>query len=224
LNSQPNLDPQLLELPSSKAQSSKYCFFNKSSYRLGVPGFLTSSELRDAGYQANNGLHDQRTALKWVKKYIQGFGGDPDRITVIGQSAGGVAVTLHFYSQEPLFNQAICIGGTHLMMPPVPQEVQEHVYRSVVDTLQLGDLSPEERINHLLTIPAKDIYSKFGFGLPLLPAVDSQLFTHVESFAQIVKKDEDAQKRMPGKVWCKSLLIGDAQFDVSGCIRTKALY
>ena len=59
------------------------------SYRLGVTGFLTSKELRDAGYKANNGFHDQKTALKFIKKFIGGFGGDPDEITVCGESAGG---------------------------------------------------------------------------------------------------------------------------------------
>ncbi|CAK7228948.1 hypothetical protein SEUCBS140593_007082 [Sporothrix eucalyptigena] len=58
------------------------------SYRVGVPGFLTSQELRDAGYKANNGLRDQRTALLWVKQFIDGFGGNPDRVTLAGQSAG----------------------------------------------------------------------------------------------------------------------------------------
>lgn len=60
-----------------------------TSYRLGVAGFMTSKELRSAGYKANNGFHDQRTALQWIKKYIGGFGGDPDEITVSGESAGG---------------------------------------------------------------------------------------------------------------------------------------
>lgn len=59
------------------------------SYRLGVFGFLTSEELRNAGYAANNGLRDQRVAFEWIKKYIGGFGGDPDNITVGGESAGG---------------------------------------------------------------------------------------------------------------------------------------
>lgn len=59
------------------------------SYRLGAPGFLTSQELRDAGYHANNGLRDQRLALRWVRKHIKDFGGDPDNITASGMSAGG---------------------------------------------------------------------------------------------------------------------------------------
>lgn len=59
------------------------------SYRLGAPGFLTSEELRQAGYRSNNGLRDQRVALDWVQKHIRDFGGDPDNVTAAGQSAGG---------------------------------------------------------------------------------------------------------------------------------------
>jgi carboxylesterase type B len=59
------------------------------SYRLGVMGFMTSEELRKRGYKANNGFHDQRAALKWIQRYISGFGGNPDEITVVGESAGG---------------------------------------------------------------------------------------------------------------------------------------
>jgi carboxylesterase type B len=54
-----------------------------------MSGFLTSLELRDAGFQSNNGHYDQRTALRWIKQYISGFGGDPDRVTVAGESIGG---------------------------------------------------------------------------------------------------------------------------------------
>ena len=50
---------------------------------------MTSKELRNAGYKANNGFHDARTALAWVKQFIGGFGGDPEEITVCGESAGG---------------------------------------------------------------------------------------------------------------------------------------
>lgn len=64
-------------------------FINVDSYRLGAAGFMTSKELRDAGYKANNGFHDQRTALQWIRNNIGGFGGEPDEITTVGESAGG---------------------------------------------------------------------------------------------------------------------------------------
>ena len=60
-----------------------------TSYRTGIFGFLTSEELRAAGFKANNGLRDQKVALQWIKKNIAGFGGDPDEVSVLGQSAGG---------------------------------------------------------------------------------------------------------------------------------------
>lgn len=59
------------------------------NYRLGAPGFLTSPPLREKGYKPNNGLRDQRVALQWVQQYIAGFGGGPENVTVMGESAGG---------------------------------------------------------------------------------------------------------------------------------------
>jgi len=59
------------------------------NYRTGPLGFLTSPMLRTLGYKPNNGLRDQRAALDWIKTYISGFGGDPDNVTVAGESAGG---------------------------------------------------------------------------------------------------------------------------------------
>lgn len=44
--------------------------------------------MKDGGYSTNNGLADQRLALAWVKLHISGYGGDPDRVTLLGESAG----------------------------------------------------------------------------------------------------------------------------------------
>ncbi len=74
------------------------------SYRLGIFGYLY-----DEGKGISNlGLKDQIAALRWVKGHIARFGGDPDRITVAGQSAGGHSVAAIMSScEEPLFQKAI---------------------------------------------------------------------------------------------------------------------
>lgn len=65
------------------------------NYRLAALGFL-STGTKDA--PGNNGLKDQVIAMRWVKDHIQAFGGNPDSITLMGYSAGGMSVTLHMVS------------------------------------------------------------------------------------------------------------------------------
>lgn len=62
------------------------------NYRLGALGWSSGPSFQSSGGTANAGLHDQRFALEWVQKYIHLFGGDKDRVTVFGESAGGGSV------------------------------------------------------------------------------------------------------------------------------------
>ena len=80
----------------------KPCIAVSLNYRLGAPGFLTSKSLQAAGYKANNAFLDQRTAQLWLQKHIAGFGGDPENVTLAGESAGGISVCYHLFSREPL--------------------------------------------------------------------------------------------------------------------------
>lgn len=82
------------------------------NYRLGVFGFLATPELsRESGHNSsgNYGTLDQIATLQWVKKNIAAFGGDPNRVTIAGQSAGGASVMLLMSSPltKGLFQQAI---------------------------------------------------------------------------------------------------------------------
>lgn len=89
------------------------------NYRLGIFGFLAHPELTaEAAYRAsgNYGLLDQIAAVRWVHENITAFGGDPNRITVAGQSAGASAV--HNLTASPLakglFHRAIAESGSSL--------------------------------------------------------------------------------------------------------------
>ncbi|KAK5638330.1 hypothetical protein RI129_012625 [Pyrocoelia pectoralis] len=73
-----------------------------TNYRLGALGFMSTGDLVVPG---NNGLKDQNLALKWVKNNIRHFGGNPDRITIFGQSAGGASS--HFHTLSPLSRDLI---------------------------------------------------------------------------------------------------------------------
>lgn len=60
-------------------------------YRLGAFGFLSSEDVKKGG-ALNAGLLDMNFALQWVQQYAKQFGGDPSRVTIAGESAGGAAV------------------------------------------------------------------------------------------------------------------------------------
>ncbi|KAF8529673.1 alpha/beta-hydrolase [Hysterangium stoloniferum] len=103
--SNPSYDPTLL-LQRSIAIG-KPIIFVSFNYRVNTFGFLASSFVEPE--DLNAGLHDQRAALMWVQKEIAAFGGDPEKVTIWGQSAGGGGVEAHvvYPSQTPLFRAAI---------------------------------------------------------------------------------------------------------------------
>ncbi len=73
--------------------------FVSVNYRLGPFGFCSHPDLTDEdGICGNYGLFDQQVAIKWVYDHIADFGGDPERITLMGQSAGAMSVDIHVSS------------------------------------------------------------------------------------------------------------------------------
>lgn len=102
------------------------------NYRLGVFGFLALPELTgESPYHSsgNYGLLDQREALRWVKKNIAAFGGDPAKVTIAGQSAGSMSVSAQMASplSRGLFARAIGESGSVLgnLTPPTLAEREQ---------------------------------------------------------------------------------------------------
>lgn len=85
------------------------------NYRLGALGFLETGALLGAPYRGsgNNGLRDQLLALRWVRANIAAFGGDPRRVTIAGESAGGknVGSLMGAPSADGLYAQAAMFSG-----------------------------------------------------------------------------------------------------------------
>jgi len=96
------------------------------AYRLGPFGFLASSQLaQETGKGSGNyGLLDMIAALHWVKKNIDAFGGDPSRVTLFGESAGGIAVSMLTASPlaKGLFQRVISESGGYFQPPKYANE------------------------------------------------------------------------------------------------------
>lgn len=86
------------------------------AYRLGIFGFMHGTHANEL--PGNVGLHDQALAIKWVYENIHSFGGDKNRITLMGESAGAISIGYHLMSQysRPYFTRAIMQSGAPLSM------------------------------------------------------------------------------------------------------------
>lgn len=107
-----------------EAMAKKGVIFVSANYRVGVFGFLAHPELTKESpnnASGNYGLMDQIAALKWIKKNIAAFGGDPNNVTVDGQSAGSMSVNCLVASPQAhgLFNHAIAESGSLMVNNPL---------------------------------------------------------------------------------------------------------
>ena len=130
------------------------------NYRLGIFGFLAHPELtRESSSHSsgNYGLMDQILALFWVRDNIAKFGGDPDNVTVFGQSAGAIDTSLLMASEvgSTLFNKAIAESGAAFSVPLAPLAEAEHSGEELASALK-APAGPGV-IKYLRSISAPDL-------------------------------------------------------------------
>lgn len=108
------------------------------NYRVGILGFLS---LGIPDVPGNMGLHDQVMALRWVQENIASFGGDPDTVTIMGESAGSWSAYYHLFSplSEGLFHRIIAQSGTP-MSPAYHEYLGDMAARYYLLYLELVDL------------------------------------------------------------------------------------
>jgi para-nitrobenzyl esterase len=125
------------------------------NYRLGALGFLFLPGISDG----NLGLLDQIAALRFVRENIAAFGGDPDNITVVGQSAGAasIAILLTMPEAQRLFRRAIMQSTPFGRMSRTSEDAQR-IGRRLFDVL---DLDPKER-DKIMGLPSANFVAAQG--------------------------------------------------------------
>ena len=158
--------------------------FVSLNYRLGALGFFHSPEAPDL-MPPNNGLHDQLIAFKWIQRFIGGFGGDAANITAMGQSAGGMSLTIHNLSGQPnIWKRSIQFSGSLVTMPvQTPQQHQENFLtqaeRFDLDTTNKTSI---QLAREMIKLPDHKLRSAGYVGLPcsssaLLPYASASMAT-----------------------------------------------
>ncbi|CAH0594442.1 unnamed protein product [Chrysodeixis includens] len=127
------------------------------NYRLNVFGFLSLNTTQIPG---NAGLRDMVTLLRWVRRNAEAFGGDPDNVTIAGQSAGSVATHLLALSKatKGLFKRAILMSGTATtnFFSPSPFFAQ-YLANQLQTLLGITSTDPEDIQRQLTELPAEKL-------------------------------------------------------------------
>ncbi len=159
------------------------------NYRLGPMGFACLPQLKEeAGFTGNYGLYDQLTAIQWLRDNIASFGGDPENITIMGQSAGAMSVQQHCLSplSKGLFQKAVMSsgGGVSKMLAAAPAEKHYEFWNKMMENAgchtleQFRAISPE-KLFEVWTQTKKELRSPGSF-----PCIDGRLV--VGSGAQLL--------------------------------------
>jgi para-nitrobenzyl esterase len=149
------------------------------AYRQGAFGFLSHPELADEDAVANFGLWDLIAALQWIQRNIAQFGGDPNRVTLFGESAGAENILALMFAEasRDLFHRAILqsTAGYGLSMPTLEDEQQRGT--ALAGTLGIRG---EEALEQLRQVSAEKLLAVYTENFPdhyHSPSVDGRLIT-----------------------------------------------
>ncbi|ORY08185.1 Alpha/Beta hydrolase protein [Clohesyomyces aquaticus] len=185
------------------------------NYRVGIFGFLASRELSSTG---NFGFKDLVNGLRWVRHHIRGLGGDAQNLTVVGESAGGIAIStllccVHAEDggekEEALFERAVIVSGDVTLRRPRGWKWHEVMYWEQVRMLGLEGLGREERVSRLREMRVEELTGRLPLAQHFCAVVDGSWFPRG------VRLEGLADGRGGGHRprWCREVVVGDTGDD-----------
>ncbi|PNY23696.1 Carboxylic ester hydrolase [Tolypocladium capitatum] len=196
------------------AQNQKFIFV-AVNYRVAGFGFLGGIEiLRDGS--ANLGLLDQRLGLEWVADNIASFGGDPEKVTIWGQSAGAISVfdqMLLFdgnatYNGKSLFRGAIMNSGSATPTDPVDCPKAQVVYDTVVE--RAGCSGTQDTLDCLRGLPYETFFEASN-SLPRLLSYSSLALSYLPRPDGRVLTDSPDVLAREGRYHAVPMIMGDQE-------------
>ncbi|KAI8631788.1 carboxylesterase family protein [Xylariaceae sp. FL1651] len=164
-------------IDSSRVTSPDGLIYVAINYRLGALGFMFGSDYASQGGIVNAGLYDQRLALQWVQQNIHLFGGDPNRVTVMGESAGGGSILMQMTAfgtgEKAPFQQVITQSAAWEPSSAGPA-LQNQLFGHWLDLLNVSTLAEARQLPTREIIDANHIIlSSADYGSVFLgPVVD----------------------------------------------------
>ncbi|XP_059120182.1 acylcarnitine hydrolase-like isoform X3 [Peromyscus eremicus] len=187
-------------------------------YRLGVLGFFSTGDQHARG---NWGYLDQVAALRWVQQNIAHFGGNPDVVTIFGESAGGTSVSSHVVSpmSQGLFHRAIMESGV-AVLPGLISSSSEVVYQvfQVIPAVVDGEFLPSHPQELLASVDFHPVPSiigvnndEYGWIIPMVTGSAQTIKEITRENLQDVLKNTAAQMMLPPE--CGDLLMEEYMGD-----------
>ena len=166
------------------------------NYRLGPLGFTCSEELKKRdGHSGNYGLYDQVTAIKWVKNNIASFGGNPENITIMGQSAGAMSVQQLCLSPltKGLFHKAIMSsgGGVNKLLSTPKEENRYDFTKKMMEYASCSNIDEFKEVDVKFLFEAWNKAKVEYKGMPSSPVIDGKLV--VDSASNIYERKKHHQ-------------------------------
>ncbi|KAF2850786.1 para-nitrobenzyl esterase [Plenodomus tracheiphilus IPT5] len=179
------------------------------TYRHGIFGFLASEEIGAIG---NMGFKDQALAFRWIKKHIAGFGGDPNNVTAVGESAGAISLSTLLCANvgtAALFERVVLMSGETTLRKPRNQRWQQQMYEEQSTHLKLDPLDSVARRRVLLDTEAEELAQRLPLAQHFTGTIEGEwLKTDVT-----IDTLSDIRHTEHKPSWCKEFVVGDSAHD-----------